>query len=916
MTESPANERVVIRTPDQRLRVFVSSTLQELAEERAAARQAIEQLRLAPVMFELGARPHPPRDLYRAYLEQSHIFVGIYWERYGWVAPGMDISGLEDEYRLSGERPKLIYVKHPAPNREPGLNDLLNDIRNDGDASYKPFSTAAELGELLANDLALMLTESFETTRQEPAPPTEAVEARPVHNLPLSATPLVGREDEVAALRVLLLREDTRLITLLGPGGTGKTRLALQAAAEVAPHFKDGVLFVALAPISDPGLVAPTIVQTLGLAEVAGQAAAETLKGYLAGRQMLLVIDNFEQVVEAAPLLSDLLSASPRMEVLVTSREVLNLRGEFTFPVPPLELPDLRRLPPLEPLSKLSAVALFVQRAQMVKADFQLAESNAAAVAEICVLLDGLPLAIELAAARCKLFTPQAMLARLTGTAHASTLRLLTGGAKDLPARQQALRNTIEWSYNLLDAGEQQLFRQMGVFVGGCTALAVEEVISKVSDSPIDVMDGIASLLDKSLLRSAPDSGDGEPRFDMLKTIQEYASDLLDASGDCEPAQRAHAEYYLAFAEEAASQLFDAEQALWLQRLETEHDNLRAALNWSLDHDEMQMGLRLIGALWQFWYYRGHVTEGRSWAARVLAGATGTTAERATALKAAGVLAWAQNDYKPARGYLEEALALNRELGDEYGVAATLNNLGNLATDEGNFVLARAQLEEALALLRKRGDQVSTTIALHNLGAMLAELGDYEAARALTEEALDLYRKQGNTSGIFVSLQNLGELATLRKDWTIARSLYEEGLAIGRELGDKRGMSLSLASLGRIAIIHGDYRGARPLLEESLTLLRELDEKKYIASTLEKIAELAVGEGNAVQAIQLWGAAEALREQINAPMSTFERSQLEQNVTAAQALVGDADFASTWQQGRAMPMERAIQAALPLLKVE
>ncbi|MDQ5854053.1 MAG: DUF4062 domain-containing protein, partial [Chloroflexota bacterium] len=410
----PSPARPIIRTPDQRLRVFVSSTLQELADERAAARDAIAHLRLSPVLFELGARPHPPRDLYRAYLEQSDIFVGIYWQRYGWTAPDMDISGLEDEYRLSGNRPKLIYIKDPAK-REPDLEALLAQIRNDDHASYKPFRTAAELRELIENDLAVLLTERF-TAGALPAAPEETSDSRR-DNLPAPPTPIVGRQKEVAAVRELLLREDVHLVTLSGPGGIGKSRLALEVAAGVRGQFKDGVCFVALASITDPALVVSTIAHSLGLQEIESERRPllRSLQGYLRDRCLLLLLDNFEQVVGAAPVVGDLLQAAPELKVLVTSRAILHVRGEHEFPVPPLALPDLEHLPPggsdlVAALSQYEAVRLFIERAQATKPDFAVTTENAAAVAEICYRLDGLPLAIELAAARIKLLSPEAML--------------------------------------------------------------------------------------------------------------------------------------------------------------------------------------------------------------------------------------------------------------------------------------------------------------------------------------------------------------------------------------------------------------------------------------------------------------------------------------------------------------------------
>src|SRR5258708_5855365 len=444
-----------IRTPDQRVRVFVSSTLDELAAERAAAREAITQLRLTPVLFESGARPYPPRELYRAYLAQSDIFVGIYWQRYGWVAPSMQVSGLEDEYQLSGEQPKLIYVKTPAPSIEPRLQELLDHIRAEDTASYQNFATPDELRERLANDLAQLLTERFTS------PPQTTVHARPAP-LPVPRSPLIDREQELALVRDLLQRENVGLVTLTGPGGVGKTRSPIQAAAALASQFADGASFVSLASLTDPQLVELTVAQALQVSEAEGPAIDERLLAYLRPRQLLLLLDNAEQLLAAAPLATQGLDAAPRLKLLVTSREPLRVRDEQVVPVSPLALPDAESLPDLDTLARVPAVALFVERVREVQPAFALTAANAQAIAEICRRLDGLPLALELAAARSTVLPPAALLARLE-----HRLPLLTHGARDMPQRQQTLRDTIAWSYDLLAESEQALFRRLAVFAGG-----------------------------------------------------------------------------------------------------------------------------------------------------------------------------------------------------------------------------------------------------------------------------------------------------------------------------------------------------------------------------------------------------------------------------------------------------------------
>jgi predicted ATPase/class 3 adenylate cyclase len=484
------------------------------------------------------------------------------------------------------------------------------------------------------------------------------------NNLPIQPTPLVGREKEVAEVCLRLSRPEVRLLTLTGAGGTGKTRLGLQVAAELTDEFEDGVFFVSLAAISDPELVVPDVAGTLGVKETGGQPLLKSLEYYLREKHILLVLDNFEQVLEAAPMVSELLSAAPNLKVLATSRISLGLYGEYEYSVPPLDLPDLERAPSVERLSQYEAVRLFVERAQAAKADFSVTNENAPAVAEICHRLDGLPLAIELAAARIKLLTPQAMLARL-----GNRLKLLTGGARDLPERQRTLRGTIRWSYELLEEGEKVLFARLAVFSGGGTLEAIEAICDAEGDLPVDVLDGVSSLVDKSLLRQEEEEG-GEPRFVMLETIYEYAREKLENSGEAETIKRAHAEYFLALAEKAEPKLTTAEQGAWLERLETEHDNLRAALSWSLGRKDQELALRLGGALWRFWFLRSHLSEGLQWLGEVLSLRGGFTALRAKALNGAGDLVWSQGNYDRAKELYEESLALSRQLGDKRGIAA------------------------------------------------------------------------------------------------------------------------------------------------------------------------------------------------------------------------------------------------------
>lgn len=911
MSESYIQRRrvtpLVIRTPDQRLRVFVSSTLQELAQERTAAQVAITRLHLTPILFELGARPHPPRALYRAYLEQSHIFIGIYWQRYGWVAPGESLSGLEDEYRLSGAKPKLIYIKTPAPDREERLGALLERIRQDDQASYKYFSTPEELGELIENDLALLLSERFEVAQVAegmPEQPTPAA-TRYANNLPVPPTPLVGREGEVEGLRGLLLREGVRLVTVSGPGGVGKSRLAVQVASALLADFADGVFFVPLASVRDPDRLIPAVAEVLGLHESSGRPLLDSLKDYLRTKRLLLLLDNFEQLLAAAPVVSDLLAAAPHLHILVTSRAALHLRGEHEFPVPPLSLPELdeRQMTKDEGhmlsdpsslvvrLSSSEAVRLFIERAQAVKPDFALTPENALAVAEICRRLDGLPLAIELAAARVLLLPPQALLARL-----GSRLNVLIGGPRDLPARQHTLRDTIDWSYNLLSQEEQRLFARLGVFVRGCTFEALQAVCDP--DGTLNALEVAASLADKSLLRYI-EQADSEPRFAMLETIREFAQEKLRESGEVEAVRVRHLDYFLTLAEKAEPQLKGPQQMAWLHRLEAEHDNLRAALARALAQagDDSSAALRLAAALHWFWFVRGYWSEGREWLAKALAtdkplpappspdrereeGGVPLLSARARALNAAGLLAWYQGDVAVARALLEESVTLCRQttdqhnlayalaylstsvlwmgdaaegraqaeesaalfeqIGDRWGCAYALLNAGVATYWQGDYTGARTFFEHSLALFRAIGDKWRVSGPLVRLGDLAYRQGDYRTAGALYQESLAIVREMGDKPSIIAGLNPLGDVARVQGDYAQAAAFYNEGLALSVELGDKLGIAWARYSLGKVAWLQGDRAPARVLLEDGLALLREVGDQGGIAWLLQNLGHLAL----------------------------------------------------------------------------
>jgi predicted ATPase/uncharacterized protein HemY len=682
------------------------------------------------------------------------------------------------------------------------------------------------------------------------------------HNLPAQLTTLVGRESEINAIRQRMQREDVRLLTLTGPGGIGKTRLGVEVAATLLQDFPDGIFFVSLAPIRDPGLVLSTIAHTLGVKESGGLPPLQSLLDYLREKQLLLLLDNFEQVVAAAPLVTDLLAACPRLKVLVTSREVLRLRGEQEFPVPALTLPDPRRTPPLETLSQYEAVKLFIQRALAAKPNLIINNENAPAVVEICFRLDGLPLAIELAAARVKLLSLQELLQRLE-----DRFKLLRGGARDLPARHQTLRRTVAWSYDLLDEAEKVLFRRLAVFIGGCTLEAAEAVCAPADDEhiaalAIDVLDGLASLIDKSLLRQE-EGADDEPRFVMLATIHDHAAERLAEGEEAGSLHRRHTVYYLSLAEQAEPELKGPKQIRWLSQLELEHDNLRAALHWAREHGETGVSLRLGKALWQFWEVHGHISEGRRHLADMLSqSSTSSPATRAKALIGANSLARNQGDYVAATSFLKESLVLFQELGDKHGIAFTLGNLGLLAKYEGDYEQASALCETSLALFRELGDRDRIAVALNHLGVIAHDQGNYERAKLLYGESLALKRELGDKGGVAYALHNLAFIAYEQAEYELAKTLYEESLSLKQELGHKYAIAKTLGNLGLVAREQGDYGQAVLLHEKALALEQEVGDRPGIAYSLHNLGDVARDQGDDKRAAQLYEEGLTLHQQV------------------------------------------------------
>jgi predicted ATPase/class 3 adenylate cyclase len=732
-------------------------------------------------------------------------------------------------------------------------------------------------------------------------PPIKSLDSQ-LNNLPVQLTSFVGREKELGELKHLI--DNTRLVTLTGAAGSGKTRLALQVAAEVIRHFHNGVFFVALGSSTDPGLVASTIAQALGITESAGRSILDNLKDYLQSKSLLLLLDNFEQVIEAATQVADLLAACSELKILVTSREGLRISGEREYSLPPLALPNLTQLPSLETLSQYAAVELFIQRAQAVKPDFDITSDTAPAVAEICSQLDGLPLAIELAAARIKMLTPSAIRARLE-----HRLEFLTGGARDLPLRQQALRSAIGWSFDLLDANEQELFQQLSVFVGGCTVEAVEAVAGKQA---VLLLDRLGSLVDKSLLQEV-EGIHGEPRFVMLETLCEFGLEQLEANGLQESVRSRHANFFLALAEGAEASLESAEQVQWMDRMGQEHDNLRAALAWSKTAPGMgETCLRLAGDLGHFWEMRGHFFEGRERLSVILAMeiAQGQTAARAKLLARAAELAYRQSDYPATIAFAEESLGICRELGDKQGIASALIKLGNAATEAGDYVTASRFLEEALTIWRELDDTHGIARALISLGWIALRPGDYQLANARLTEALSLSRELKDTRSMGFELSGLGEIALRQGNSKQAARLVEESLELRRQLGNKWGIGVSLGILGWAAIRNGDWKRAIARLGESLEVRREIGDVGGSAWCLERLAQVALAKGQAEKAVCLFSAAAALRAAIGSVVDHADQTEYENTRNALRAKLGQERFAAMWNEGHAMTLEQVIAYAL------
>jgi predicted ATPase/DNA-binding winged helix-turn-helix (wHTH) protein len=715
--------------------------------------------------------------------------------------------------------------------------------------------------------------------------------AKKGHNLPIPRTSLIGREQQVAEAAELLLRQDVRLLSLTGPGGAGKTRLGVALASAIADRFS-GFQFVGLASITQPALVATALADAFEIQQGASRTIPQLIGDRLQRRgPFLLLLDNFEQVLPAATVVAEILEACPSLKVLVTSRSCLRIYGEQEFPV--------------TPLAPNSAIELFAQRAAAVWPDFAITSENASAVQEICLRLDGLPLAIELAAARTKVLPPSAILDRLQ-----SRLQLLTGGALDLPERQQTLRKTIDWSHDLLNEAERKLFRRFSVFVGGCTLEGAEAVCNTSRDLGIDLFEGLSSLVDKNLVQRV-DRAEAQPRFAMLETIREYALECLTDSSEQSAARRAHAAYCLVLAEEGNPELNPADRSRWLAQCDIEIDNFRFALDWLFQTLDLDWGLRLCVALFRFWDMREHLTEGRARLETVLrlAGAD-RPRERGRVSHFLGAIATAQADYPSAERFLEQGLSLYEALGDEPGIAASLNALAISARDRGDYAAAQGNFERSLACWRMLSDRLAIARCLHNLANVVKVRGDYARARWALREATGIFEELGDRTGAAWTVNQLGDIVREQGDLAAARGLYQRALSAFRETGDPWGSARSLTDLAYIDCEQGDHLAAQAACREALEIFAGLGHRRGIARAVEGSACLALAQGHAERALKLAAAAAHLRQLISAPLHQAEQSKLDQMLQPAWQSLGEVEGKGAWTEGSAMSMERAIQYSL------
>lgn len=904
-----------IKTPDQRVRVFISSTMNELANERKAASEAIEKLKLTPVLFELGARPHPPKDLYRAYLEQSHIFVGIYWNNYGWIAPGMTISGLEDEYRLSSGKPQLIYVKNPAPQREERLKKLLAEIENSGTVCYRVFSTPAELADLLQNDLALLLSERFEI----PIPQQTIATASP---LPIMRSSLIGRQRELAELKEMILSPEIFQITITGMGGTGKTRIAIELGHRLKSDFKNGVYYVSLASLTDAQLIAGTIAHSLGLFDNGSQPIRQTLLDYLRDKHVLLLLDNFEQIIEGSTLVAEIIECCPSMKIIVTSRMPLNIRAEHVYPLQPLESPQTHKCNTVEEMMKFDSVQLFVQRAKQVNPLLQLNKENIDAICQICHKLDGLPLAIELAALRTKFFSPAALLSRMS-----KVLDLLSHGPKDLPARQQALRSTIEWSYNLLDDECKTFFKRLAIFSDGWTMEAAHSVVN-CEVFQTDVMDATEKLVDLGLLRIFSHYNEEystvEPRFTMLQTVQEYAYEMLELSGDFREMKKRHALYFVQLCEQAEPYFWTAVPDHWFNRLQRDHANLSQTVQSLLELGMLNEAWQFFGAVGHFWDARGWSTEAKKWqeaigisaakADEVLQSKTVEPKYVARALNTVGTMYFSATEFNKAIEVLQRSIAIQRSLNDKRGIATAGIFLGTSMFTVGDM-RANDIFNEAIQNSREANFTFGTVLAhsfLTEVYTRMNRIKDAHESIAIAESSCDI--SNGKGWQLALTMLQKGNIAMVTNDLTTAEDAYRRSLSAFTTCF-KTIKGWAYIGLGMCYLRKDEFESARTEYINGINSGRETGEKGIVASGILGVAGVYAATGDYKTAAKIIGGVENLYYIIGNAHWSGERILHDTVLTNVTQNLTESELTKAKQEGKNLTMEELLELVMREEKV-
>jgi predicted ATPase len=853
-----------ISTPDRRLRVFVSSTLQELAEERRAIQEVVTRLRLTPVMFELGARPHPPRDLYRAYLAQSDVFVGVYAGSYGWVAPEEEVSGLEDEYNLSGDLPKLIYVKSGVE-QQPRLKELLGRIRDDDQAAYKRFATPAELAELLADDLAVLLTERFAASRATRAA-EETVEPLRPGRVPVPSTPLVGRDAEVQQVLGLLADPGVRLVSLIGPGGIGKTRLALQTALLAPSIHEEAVWFVDLATVRDASGVVDAVAAAFGVRREGTRALLDVLVDRVADREVLLVLDNFEQVVGAAPELGQLLDACPGLSILVTSRTVLGLRGEHVLNVAPLPVPA-SSAQTMEGVSTSAAVELLVARARQVRPGFRLTPANAAAVADLCRLLDGIPLALELAAAQLRVLSPASLLARLRQRLDRSLD--LSVATVDTPSRQRTLRATLEWSHSLLSDAQRRLLARLSVFTGRWTLEAAEAVGTVYGD--LEVEETLSALVAESLV--VLDESDPEQlRFRFLSPVRSFAAELLAEAGERDATFARLTAYLVALAAETGPALLGPDNREAAEQVDDQLEDLLAAAERAVADDDAETVVRLSAPLFPYWWGRGLLLQMSE-----LAEAAGALpSARSMSLLARASLLWARGMFRISQGQLPAAEPL---------------------------------LEELLACVDGSGDERLRAFALAGLALARAETSPQERI-ALIGQAVETFRRLRDGWGLAFALSVQGQLALAGGDPPAAAAIHTEALGVARRIASDHLEVQLLDLLGVDALVAGDVEAARSGLVAAAGVHQRLADSEGSANCLDGLAAVALLQGRPAVAAELTGVAARTRELVGVTVWPALRPAAAQLDAAVRGALPTAELDAALARGRATPMLQGLAYAV------